>query len=145
MVEFGGGIFDKRHACVEEVGLSDFLQGVAIALDVGGAPGRPAFRARLFGDLRGSRSRALRAFRSLRARRSVGVVSARAGGFPRYGAPAMILLRLWAKAQAAGICWVVGVEQTTASQCRPGWVWATHNAMRLRDIRASRTLKEDVM
>ncbi len=27
MVQFGGGIFDKRHACVEEVGLSDFLQG----------------------------------------------------------------------------------------------------------------------
>ena len=27
VVQFGGGIFDKRHACVEEVTLSDFLQG----------------------------------------------------------------------------------------------------------------------
>ncbi|MGO9955434.1 MAG: lecithin retinol acyltransferase family protein [Solirubrobacteraceae bacterium] len=27
MVQFGGGIFDKRHAGVEEVGLADFLQG----------------------------------------------------------------------------------------------------------------------
>lgn len=26
-VQFGGGIFDKRRACVEEVGLSDFLKG----------------------------------------------------------------------------------------------------------------------
>jgi hypothetical protein len=27
VVQFGGGIFDKPHACVEEVGLLDFLRG----------------------------------------------------------------------------------------------------------------------
>jgi hypothetical protein len=26
-VQFGGDIFDKRSACLEDVGLSDFLQG----------------------------------------------------------------------------------------------------------------------